>query len=234
MPEVVFGVITEDASLGLQTLCAVGQPGSWEYITFGEYEWSGGVATFRKLTRGRFGTDTMMDRHRQGDFFVTMGSFFAYHFVKLEDIGSLAIYAGIGLGEDLLAGNRQQVYISGNSQRHYEPGDIQAVLDSSDIEITWKRRDRLSPSAEGWNNAGPEVIELSDPVERYQLSIYNTLTGALVRSVDVLEETGYTYTAAQQAEDGYTFNGYIRLRVWQTSTFVGAGFAKERLVNVAL
>jgi hypothetical protein len=234
MPEVDFGVITEDASLGLQTLCAVGQPGSWEYITFGEYEWSGGVATFRKLTRGRFGTDTMMDRHRQGDFFVTMGSFFAYHFVKLEDIGSLAIYAGIGLGEDLLAGNRQQVYISGNSQRHYEPGDIQAVLDSGDIEITWKRRDRLSPSAEGWNNAGPEVIELSDPVERYQLSIYNTLTGALVRSVDVLEETGYTYTAAQQAEDGYTFNGYIRLRVWQTSTFVGAGFAKERLVNVAL
>jgi hypothetical protein len=234
MPEFPFDPVSETASLSFETLCAVGKPGAWEYMTFGEFEWSNGIATFSKLIRGRFGTDTMTDKHSQGDVFVMLGSFFASHFVPLGDIGSTAIYAAIGLGEELLAGNRQQTPISGNSQRHYEPGDIRASLDGGDIEITWKRRDRLELILEGWENDGPEVVGLSDPVEAYRVSILNTATGALVRGVDVTGQTSYTYTAAQQTADGYTAGGAIRLRVWQTSSFVGAGFAKERFVNVAI
>lgn len=232
MPEPEFGAITEAASLGLETLMAVGRPGFWEFVTFGEYAYADGVATFSKLIRGRFGTEVVTGLHTSGEIAIRLTGGFATHFVKNADIGSIAGYTAIGVGEDLASGNVVRARVTGNSKRPYEPGDIRAALVGSDLSLTWQRRDRLATGLSGWRDSGAETTPLSEASEAYALEIYDTATGALVRAVADLSTPSYTYTEAQQIEDGYTLGGYVRMRVWQVSAEVGAGFSLERFVNV--
>jgi hypothetical protein len=232
MPEPPFEDITEESGLKLDTLIAVGRETRWELMTFGAFSWANGVGTFSKLTRGRLGTDHLTDGHRTGEYMIFCWDVTASHSIKNEDIGTVAAYTAIGVGEDLGGGMSQSFMITGNSARPYEPGDIRATRSGSDLQLAWARRDRLGMSLEGWRNSGSEVIPLSEEAERYGLEIYNTTTGALVRAVADLSSPSYNYTAAQQTADGYTAGDRIRMRVWQVSAQVGMGFSRERLVNV--
>jgi hypothetical protein len=234
MPNPGLTDITEEKSLLAETLFAVGRPGRWELATFGAFSWENGIATFSKLVRGRLGTEVMINTHEPGDYFVLLSNGVAMHAVKIEDVGSVGNYFGIGLGESLNGGIGTSVLIRGNSRRPYEPGDIRATLVGSDLVFSWKRRDRLGLELRGWNNSGPETVPLSEDAELYTLQIQNTATGEVLRTVADIETTGYTYTEAEQLADGYTVGGYARIRVAQVSAQVGIGFNSERFVNVAI
>lgn len=233
MPEpTALESVTEDGSLRLDYVMAVGRPGFWELLTFGEMSYSGGVATFSKLIRGRFGTDAFIPRHTTNEVAIVLSRAFAMHFVKTSDVGTIGRYTAVGVGEDINSGNITTTLISGNSKRPYEPGDIRATLVGNDLVLTWRRRDRLGFILEGWRDSGSETVPLSEASERYVLEIYNTTTGALVRSVTDLGTPSYTYTHAQQVADGYIRGDRVRMRVAQFSAEVGPGFNVERFVNV--
>lgn len=223
---------TYDGFVSGANCLAVGKEGRWEYIFFRDVEVvSSTVVRLSGLSRGRRGTEVNTGNHQSGDLAVLMRSdtglqatLRAQSF-ELSQVGQdfRWLASGVPARRPPAATVAE---LKGYALYPWAPQNVKAALEvGDDVSLSWSRRDRLAVRDEV-----TDVLALSEGSERYDLEI---LAGAsIVRTLTDLTSPAYTYTAADQATDGFTSPlSSIKVRVYQKGA-LGRGFMKETTVNV--
>jgi hypothetical protein len=221
----------EDYLLGYNAL-VVGAPGRWEYVWFRDVAMSGSEITFTNLARGRRGTEVNVGTHEIGDqvyLVAATGEDFvpplSEQNVANADEGEVYEYQAFGV-PSLVRPVFVEYTLAGYSQYPWAPTGVTATLGGSDeVDLAWLRRDRFAT-----NDWLTEDIPLSEASEEYELDIMDGST--VVRTVTGLTTPDYSYSAADQATDGFTPPlTSIKVRVFQVGV-LGRGFMKEITVDV--
>lgn len=193
-----------------------------------------GSYTLSTLLRGRRGTDTMAYDHAVGETFLLLVPLDIDKFpLNLSEQGANRYYKGVGAGqffeEAPLVVNTSQ----GRALMPYAPCHVAAELvGGNDIDITWDRRTRTGGQLTLFDCGGD--VPLNEDTEEYEIDIFDMPGGTIVRTVTALSSPTYTYTAADQATDGFTPPlTELTLAVYQISAQVGRGFGREQTIEVS-
>lgn len=109
----------------------------------------------------------------------------------------------------------------------FAPFHVRHAWQGSDLEISWRRRDR-SPDAQGWDRM---AAPMSEARELYDLEICDG--GTVVRSFLSLTLPLQLYSAAQRAADFPSgLPNPLQVHVWQLSSALGRGHVKTELLYV--
>ncbi|WP_136637459.1 baseplate multidomain protein megatron [Pseudooceanicola onchidii] len=211
--------VTEAALLAGRNLMAIGDgtPEGWELLQFRDAVPAGdGVWLISHRLRGQLGTDaTMPAVWPAGSYVVLMDG-------APTQLGLTA--AQRGLARHYRIGPARRDYADG-SYRHavhafpglglrpLSPVHLRVTPEGDDLHLRWIRRSRIA--ADSWDGID---IPLGEEAERYLLRI---MEGTALRREVMLDTPGWTYTAAQQAEDGGAPG--LRVEVAQISALYGAG-----------
>ncbi len=188
-----------------------------ELIQFGSVE-PIGERRFRlsRLLRGRRGSEWAASTHRMRDAFVLLGRESLAPIDPLPgSVGAeLRISAqGIGDGDDAVLASTS---IEGRAMQLPSPVHFTASkAGNGDIIFSWARRSRT-----GWIWLSGSDTPLGEESEAYRLF----LSGATFSRATTLGNPFYTYTAAQQAEDGFT--GALQAEVTQMGTHASSRSAR--------
>lgn len=175
--------------------------------------------TLTGLLRGRRGTDVFMDEHVPGEPFVLITPTTLYKYTDvLSNIGRTFEYASVTLNTGDNRAPKQTWTQSGGLITPLSPVALKATRQANgDLLLEWVRRARLN--AEWLDNVD---VPLDEPTEEYDVELYQDVT--LLRTVRVIGQSRYTYTAAEQNTDtGSGVVGQFNMIVYQISSRVGRG-----------
>lgn len=212
-------------------MCVIGAPGRWELINFQNVTVvNDNVVVLDTLIRGRRGTDVHTDDHAAGDSFFLLRSA-ATGFVPpivpqalpAADIGEAVTYQAVG---DSIQSAVQSLTFTeaGFSAYPFTVGDPEAVQSGSDIILTWHRRDRGTT-----NEWVTDPVLMSEASLLFDVEVYGSgAFSTLKRTFSGLTSETVTYTAAQQATDGFSAPiATLYTKIYQRSAVTGRGFAKD-------
>jgi hypothetical protein len=135
------------------------------------------------------------------------------HFVPVNHayLGSARYLKVVANGGELQNADGAEITITGRNIMPFAPAQLVGPRNASnDIDMGWKRSSRLIGQA--FDQGDP----LDDEVEEYRIDIYDG--AAFVKTVTTTASS-YTYTAADQATDGFTVpSDPVTVRVYQRST----------------
>jgi hypothetical protein len=219
--------ISSDDFYNRVNLAAVGQEGRWEIIAFQNATLNAdNLVEVTTILRGRRGTETHVGDHEQGDLFILINADVHDERLPLVNLGDAGDYAAVGLGGSLKLTKHATTVYEGNSSKPYAPWNIRLAHAGSDCVLSWTRRSRL-PLLDTWDDTA-----LAETTEAYEIDICNASSGAVIRTL-TSTTTSVTYTAANQATDGFTAPAdSLRVKIYQVSSTVGRGFTKDTLANV--
>lgn len=188
--------------------------------------------TLSGLFRGRRGTDTMSFGHTVGEIFLLLDPADGdIHSLTLSELNAMRYYRGVGSGSLVEDAETVPKTSIGRALMPYAPHAEKVVIDTgnNDLDITWLRRTRVG----GQLRSGTGDVPLNEDTEEYELDILDPLDGSVLRTITGLTVPEYTYTAAQQASDGFTPPlSELTLSVYQISAQVGRGFSRAKTIEV--
>jgi len=188
-----------------------------------------GSFTLSTLLRGRRGTDAMTNNHTVGETFLLLIPADADIVpLGLSELNVIRYYRGAGAGQLLEQAERLT-----NTSKHrplmpYAPVQVEAVVNVTDIDISWTRRTRV----------GGALLDLLDRVplaedsERYEIDILDGPDGTILRTITSLTAVSYKYLNTDILTDFGSMPTQMSLRVYQVSAQVGRGFTREVTVDV--
>lgn len=217
---------------GANAAALVKSNGEIEVIQFQDVVDNGdGTVTLSTLLRGRRGTDTMSFDHTPGETFVYLDALDGDRFpLTLGEVSASRYYKGVGDNQRFDDAPVQVQASEGRALQPYAPVQIEATLvGGNDIDLEWVRRTRVG----GDLIDGAGTVPLNEDTEEYEIDIYDTLGGSVVRTVTGLSSPATTYTSAQQATDGFSPPlSQLVVAVYQVSAQVGRGFARPQTIDV--
>lgn len=230
MPAGTIGTVSasQDDFLAGVNAAFVGNVGRWELIYFKDITWHNARAfTITGLLRGRRGTETHVNSHQVGDYFIPFNRPKLPKYTMSESrVGEEFSYAAVGKGTTKSA-VVVDAPLEGNSLKPWAPHHVKAVENAGDIDITWLRRNRINESP----LFVTDDVPMEEFVEAYEVDIVEA--GVVVRTYTGLSTPEATYTAAHQTADGWTSTPIqLTLRVYQISDTIGRGLTNEVTVNV--
>ena len=179
-----------------------------ELIQFGSAQ-PIGPRRFRlsRLLRGRRGTEWASSQHAAGEPFVLIqGGTLARIEASPAAVGAQALVLPAG-PEDAEAEAAAKL-LTGEALRPPAPVHLRVdAQPNGDWKIDWVRRSRI-----GWNWLSGLDTPLGEEAEAYEL----TLSGTGFRRVSRLSEAGFTYGAAERAQDG--LGSAVTIEVAQVGT----------------
>lgn len=211
--------VSEEGLLGGANLAAIGtgEPDAWEVIQFKNAELiDAGVWRLSHLLRGQVGTDALSPA------VLAAGAYFVFldgtprQIAMPISLRRQERHYRIGPADkpyDHAAYRHVVQAFAGNGLRPLSPVHLNLTATGPDMHLTWIRRARIE--ADGWDL--PD-IPLGEDREAYRVRV--TSGGSVLRDVEVAQ-SGWTYTAAMQAEDGLT--GAAVFEVAQVSDRFGPG-----------
>lgn len=177
---------------------AIGAPGRWEIVQVQTITNNGdGSATLETFRRCLDQSEEYTGDHEIGDEVVYLsGDNISALEYGLTDLGDAFDFKAVGIGSSV--GATPTVYnrtVTGEAEKIPKPGNLKAVIDGSDIDISWTRRTRIGSF---WHDDGTDEYEapLGETLEQYILRILDAPGGAVVRSQTVNNATAYTYLSA--------------------------------------
>lgn len=188
-----------------------------------------GTFTLSCLLRGRRGTDSMTNNHTAGETFVLLfpadGELVP---LGLGERGVVRYYKGVGNGQLIEEANRQSVVSLHRTLKPYAPVQVAAVVNATDIDVTWQRRTRVGGALANFISA----IPLSEDTEGYEIDALDAPDGAVVRTFTGITSATQKYLNADLVTDYGGIPAQLFLRVYQVSVQVGRGFTREVTVDV--
>jgi hypothetical protein len=189
-----------------------------------------GSYTLSVLLRGRRGTDTMAYSHTIGEtfLFLDMATGGVFH-LGLTEVDAARYYKGVHSNQSFDQARLITLTSEGRALMPYAPYLEAASLGGgNDITLTWERRSRV-----GFHYQGTTTIPLNEDSEAYEVDIYDTPGGSVVRTITGLSSATTLYTSAQQTTDGFSPPlAALTIMVYQISAQVGRGFSNEVTINV--
>lgn len=186
--------------------------------------------TLSKLLRGRRGTEQYISTHGASETVVLLDSQIARLAVPETRLGT-TVYRTATVGEDVDDLTNETVTNSGVCLKPWAPTDLRAYKSAAaswDIQLSWKRRDRLHQDSMLWL----ADIPMSESAETYDIEIYTTDFATLKRTVSANASTAYTYTNAMQVTDFGSTQSAVGVKVYQNSATIGRGFAASQALTV--
>lgn len=213
--------VTELAVLNGANACAIGdeiiQFQTATLIDTNKYRLS-------RLLRGRLGTEWAIDGHSASESFVLIDSALDSEPMSVSLIGVQRHYKAVTVGQAIADVDETAFTYTGKSLKPYSPVQIAGERDgSSNLTITWIRRDRLN----GEMRDNVDVAN-SEASESYEIDIYDG--GTIVRTITGLTSPEYEYTAANQTTDFGSPQSAVDIKIYQISAIVGRGYAGEATV----
>lgn len=219
--------LSNDDLLAGRNAILIGADGRWELVFYGTAVADGRLLKISRLLRGRRGTDSNTNAHVTND---------AVLFVFQDGLNLVRPVAQskANIGEVMTVEARGDgitgpvvdttVTLVGNSLRPWAPWHVTGTISTSDIILAWDRRDRVYSVLHDLDGDTP----LNEASELYDVEILDGPGGAIVRTIADLTAATVTYTAAQQATDGFTAPANtVTLRVYQKSLVLGRGYSHE-------
>jgi hypothetical protein len=219
---------TEEAVLAGANAAAVGAHGRWEIVQFltatqltaTRWQLSG-------LLRGRRATEHNIDSSAAGDYFVmlSMGGVIRVP-LQISEIGTARLYRAVTFGTSAAEAGSVAFIGTGEALRPFSPVHIHGAYSGGDLIIEWTRRGRIGQEL----RSGAD-IPISEETEEYEVDIIvpGSSPETALRTLEATTTT-VTYTAAEQAEDGFVGGDPIFVRVYQLSAIVGRGTAGEAIL----
>lgn len=171
------------------------------------------------LMRGRRGTESYTDGHSIGEQVIFLSDVEDIE-ANQNDIGKPYLFKAVGAGvaEEAVT-TETAVTPLGTSAKPYPPMPILAAKSGDDWLIQWYRRTNRYGGIKDFADIGYSLGEL----EIFRIEILSP-TDTVLRAIETTDRN-YTYTQAQQVEDGMT--GDLRIRIYQLSSLpVGLAMAK--------
>lgn len=226
--EYVIDIETDDATLSNRTdvavlaganAAAVGVHGRWHMFQFANATLvSPGRYRLSRLLLGRRGTEHLLSQVVPGDRFVlTSGSGVYRALLENSEIGVERTYRAVTSGASFESADNFAFTGQGQALECFSPTYILGARDgSSNLTITWLRRDRLGATLQ---DGVP--TPMSEASEAYVVEIMNGVT--VVRTISGLTAATATYSAANQTTDFGSPQASVSVRVYQVSAVVGRG-----------
>lgn len=170
--------------------------------------------------RGQLGMEDQIAGHVSSERFVLLNNAIRRMVNETTDIDAEQQVKAATLNFRLDDVTEESFTDDGIALRPLAPVRLLAVVDAGDIDFSWIRRSRLIAR---WA-AGGVIAPLGETTEAYRVKVYDNPASDPVRTVDVAAQA-WTYTAADQATDGFTSGDPITLTVQQLSDLVGEGDA---------
>ena len=167
------------------------------------------------LLTGLFGTDdAAMIGASTGARCVLLDDALVMADLAAHELGQSLLWRATGPGMSAESVETEQV-ITGEALQPWRPGHLRAKASSSgDIALSWTRRARHS--ADRWDLPSVPLLE-----EQMAFRV-EVLDGESLLRTEEVGDTGWTYTSAMQADDGYV-PGEFTFEVSQLSAMAGAG-----------
>lgn len=214
---------------------AIGQPGNWEFVFFNSVTViNSQTVRLDGLIRAQRGTDAAVNGHTVSDYVVLIASAnpsFAGNALKTQSLPSSAAGTAFNYYAAGIPSSRAPTSLAvspkGLTLYPWSPCRLKVTLSSTDLVITWVRRDRLSAAFV------TVATPMSETAEKYDLDIFNAAGTAVIRTETDLTSPTYTFLAAQQTADGLTPGSVATLKVavYQKGE-LGRGFARTETLNV--
>jgi hypothetical protein len=170
--------------------------------------------------RGQLGMEDQIAGHASSERFVLLNNSVRRMVNETTDIDAEQQVKAATLNLLLDSVTEEDFTDDGIALRPLSPVRLLAVNDSGDLDFTWIRRSRLVAR---WTSTGV-IAPLGEATESYRVKVYDDPDADPVRTVDVTTQA-WTYTAANQASDGFTSGDPITVTVQQLSELVGEGDA---------
>ena len=182
-------------------LAAIGSAATgWEIVQFKTATLSSGAYVLTGLLRGLYGTAARMAGHGAGEHFVLLGGLAGIEFASIDPAvaGVAMLYRAVN-----------PAGVAGSSFEHaatllpiqpLPPAAVRAGRTTAGIAIAWARADRYEFAYEDLPDN--RDVPMSEVAESYEIDILNPVTLEILRTLAAASRT-VTYTAAQQAADGY-------------------------------
>jgi hypothetical protein len=205
----------------------VGPDGSAEIIQFvNATENPDGTWTLSRLLRGRRGTEDLIASRAAGDVFVLLDDTRLPFADDPTAEAAVRQFRAASIFETVATANaRTRKAARGRAEMPYAVSHPTGSRDmSGNLTITWVRRTRLG--GELLNGTG--TVPLNEGAEAYEVDVLNG--GTVVRTITGLSSPSATYSAANQASDFGSPQAAVSVRIYQLSSIVGRGVAKEASV----
>ena len=154
--------------------------------------------------------------------------------LDLTDDGVQRFYRGVPSGQALAEADTVPLTSECRSLMPYAPVEQAASLSGNDVVLTWTRRTRVGGGLGPPAVAFAGEVPISEDSEEYEVDVITTDQGdpSPARSFTGLSTPTVTYTAAQQATDGFTAPiSSITIDVYQISAQVGRGFTQRVTIS---
>lgn len=187
--------------------------------------------TLSGLLRGRRGTEVFTSGHLAGNTFILLSALTASKtLLSLGEKDQTRYYRAVSMGQLLESSLVQTLASPLNDLKPYAVVNHEATIDgSNNITIAWVRRTRVGGDLQD----GTGTVPVSEDSEEYEIEIFDGPAGSEVREVTGLSSPSYTYSATDQATDGFSPPlSQITVKVYQISAQVGRGFSVETTINV--
>lgn len=219
---------TEEAVLQGANAAAIGAHGRWEIVQFlNATQVSTDVWQLSGLLRGRRATEHHIGTSFAEDLFVmlSVGGLIRLS-LQIAEIGAARVYRAVTFGTSAADGTNVAIAAQGEALRPFSPVHIHGERVAGDLLIEWTRRGRIGQEL----RSGAD-IPLSEETEAYEIDIIvpGSSPETPVRTIET-NTTSATYTAADQATDGFGGGDPIMVRIYQISATVGRGTPGEAIL----
>jgi hypothetical protein len=202
--------ITDDEFTAEVNIAAIGQPGRWVLLLFQTVSTTNNIATLSDLMWGIRGSEVWIDELEEGDQFILINP---EHYIRFkyaaEFLDDEFFYKAASIGAPLELAATIAKGAAGVAETPYAPTNLDAVVDGSDVDITWDYRSRIATGTNPANHGEATLaFEIDIMGTDSPLSVLRTLTATT---------NAVTYTAAQIAADFGGIPAFLTFRVYMMS-----------------
>lgn len=215
-------------------IAVVGMPGKWELISIREFDYDEDTKVFtcRGFLRGLRDTYNNAGKRRAGEFIVfpNIGPGLGRAIEAIDLLGDPVFYKGVGLDLSSLKARAYKINLKAEAERPLSVVGVRLVQElDTDLVLTWHPQDPMNIGL----SDGHDYDHLTNP-DNYRIDVLDGPGGAIVKTDNVVDARTWTYSAADQAADGFVAGSIntLSLFITQTSAVYGDGRTFERTVDV--
>jgi hypothetical protein len=223
-----LATITEAEMMAGGNKALVGRAGRWAIIYFQTVSVTDKTATISDIIWSSPFYQTFLDSLAAGDYFVLLQTGHHVRFSgEVTKLGDDIFYKAATDAFPITSVPTESQTLVGRAEMPFPPLHLNAVVDGSDIDLSWDWRSRLYA---GSILPGSDNSPLGEATLAFEIDI---MDGSTVKRTLSATTNSKTYLAADITTDFGSMPSTLTFRVYQISALVGRGYVAEKTVSFA-
>lgn len=219
--------ITEAQLLTGQNKALVGKPGRWVIVYFQTVSVSAKTATISNIIWSAPHYQTFLNSLAAGDYFVLLQPGHHVRFSgEVDKLGDSIFYKAASDDFNIAQVPTESHTLVGRAEMPFPATNLNAVINGSDIDLSWDWRSRLNPIA---ILTGPDDTVHGESSLSFEIDI---MDGSTVKRTLTATTNEKKYLAADITTDFGSMPASLKFRVYQISALVGRGYVAEATITL--